>query len=143
MIKYIYNFLCLTEEMYFLQHNMDNNNMFDQGQEQQPQFQQQQFQQQPYQQQPYQQQAPYQAPTGDLEEPVSFGEWMITLLIMMIPCVNIVMMFVWAFGNSKKSKSNYFKASLVWALISIVIMILFMVIGGATFAGIMNQVSYY
>ena len=122
---------------------MDNNNMFDQGQEQQPQFQQQQFQQQPYQQQPYQQQAPYQAPTGDLEEPVSFGEWMITLLIMMIPCVNIVMMFVWAFGNSKKSKSNYFKESLVWALISIVIMILFMVIGGATFAGIMNQVSYY
>ena len=106
------------------QHNMDNNNMFDQGQEQQPQFQQQQFQQQPYQQQPYQQQAPYQAPTGDLEEPVSFGEWMITLLIMMIPCVNIVMMFV-------------------WALIGIVIMILFMVIGGATFAGIMNQVSYY
>lgn len=125
------------------QHNMDNNNMFDQGQEQQPQFQQQQFQQQPYQQQPYQQQAPYQAPTGDLEEPVSFGEWMITLLIMMIPCVNIIMMFVWAFGNSKKSKSNYFKASLVWALIGIVIMILFMVIGGATFAGIMNQVSYY
>ena len=122
---------------------MDNNNMFDQGQEQQPQFQQQQFQQQPYQQQPYQQQAPYQAQTGDLEAPVSFGEWMITLLIMMIPCVNIVMMFVWAFGNIKKSKSNYFKASLVWALISIVIMILFMVIGGATFAGIMNQVSYY
>ena len=120
-------------------HNMDNNNMFEQGQEQQPQFQ----QQTQYQQQPYQQQAPYQAPMGDLEEPVSFGEWMITMLIMMIPCVNIVMMFVWAFGNGKKSKSNYFKASLVWALISIVLMILFMVIGGATFAGIMNQVSYY
>lgn len=119
-------------------YNMDNNNMFNQGQEQQPQFQQQQYQQQPYQQQPA-----YQASTGDLEEPVSFGEWMITLLIMMIPCVNIIMMFVWAFGNSKKSKSNYFKASLVWALIGIVIMILFMVIGGATFAGIMNQVSYY
>lgn len=118
---------------------MDNNNMFEQGQEQQPQFQ----QQTQYQQQPYQQQAPYQAPMGDLEEPVSFGEWMITMLIMMIPCVNIVMMFVWAFGNGKKSKSNYFKASLVWALISIVLMILFMVIGGATFAGIMNQVSYY
>ena len=118
---------------------MDNNNMFEQEQEQQPQFQ----QQTQYQQQPYQQQAPYQVPMGDLEEPVSFGEWMITMLIMMIPCVNIVMMFVWAFGNGKKSKSNYFKASLVWALISIVLMILFMVIGGATFAGIMNQVSYY
>ena len=46
---------------------MDNNNMYNQDQQQ--------FQQQPY------QQAPYQEP-GELEEPVSFGDWMITLLIM-------------------------------------------------------------
>ena len=120
-------------------HNMDNNNTFNQEQEQQPQFQQQpQYQQQPYQQPQYQQ-----APAGDLEEPVSFGEWMITLLIMMIPCVNFVMMFVWAFGNSKKSKSNYFKASLVWALIGIVITVLIVVIGGASVASIINQATYY
>ena len=65
------------------------------------------------------------------------------MLVMMIPCVNIVMMFVWAFGNGKKSKSNYFKAALVWALIGIVISILFTVIFGATFAGIMNSAAYY
>lgn len=52
----------------------------------------------------------------DFEEPVSVGEWIITMLIMMVPCVNIIMMFVWAFGSSsKKSKSNYFKASLIIA----------------------------
>ena len=108
---------------------MDNNNMYNQDQPQ--------FQQQPY-QQPQYQQAPYQASPNQLEEPVTFGEWMITMLVMMIPCVNIVMMFVWAFGNGKKSKSNYFKASLAWALIWIVISILFAVVGGLTFSEIMN-----
>lgn len=127
---------------------MDNNNMYNQDQQQfQQQTEQQQFQQQPYQQQPYQQapyqQTSYQGSNTELEEPVTFGEWMITMLVMMIPCVNIVMMFVWAFGNGKKSKSNYFKAALVWALIGIVISILFMVIFGATFAGIMNSAAYY
>ena len=115
-------------------HNMDNNNTFNQEQEQQPQFQ----QQPQYQQQPYQQ-----APAGDLEEPVSFGEWMITLLIMMIPCVNFVMMFVWAFGNSKKSKSNYFKASLVWALIGIVITILIVVISSAAIGGAISGATVF
>ncbi len=127
---------------------MDNNNMYNQDQQQfQQQTEQQQFQQQPYQQQPYQQapyqQTSYQGSNTELEEPVTFGEWMITMLVMMIPCVNIVMMFVWAFGNGKKSKSNYFKAALVWALIGIVISILFTVIFGATFAGIMNSAAYY
>ena len=51
---------------------------------------------------------------SEMEEPVSVGEWLITMLIMMVPCVNIIMMFVWAFGSSsKKSKSNYFKACLI------------------------------
>ena len=127
---------------------MDNNNMYNQDQQQfQQQTEQQQFQQQPYQQQPYQQapyqQTSYQGSNTEREEPVTFGEWMITMLVMMIPCVNIVMMFVWAFGNGKKSKSNYFKAALVWALIGIVISILFTVIFGATFAGIMNSAAYY
>ena len=146
---------------------MDNNNLFGnenqngqsvqlQKQPEQPQqqaYQQDQFQQQPYQQpyqnfqqqsyqQPYQQNA-YQ-PENDLEEPVSFGDWMITTLIMCIPCVGLIMMFVWAFGSStKKSKSNYFKAMLVWALISIVLSIVMLVIFGASFAALANSGMYY
>ena len=41
----------------------------------------------------------YQQPQDNLEEPMSMGEWLISLLVMMIPCVNIVMMFVWAFSS--------------------------------------------
>ena len=146
---------------------MDNNNLFGnenqngqsvqlQKQPEQPQqqaYQQDQFQQQPY-QQPYQnfQQQTYQQsyqqnvyqPENDLEEPVSFGDWMITTLIMCIPCVGLIMMFVWAFGSgTKKSKSNYFKAMLVWALISIVLSIVMLVVFGASFAALVNSGMYY
>ena len=45
---------------------------------------------------------------------VSVKEWLITNLILMIPLVNIVMTFVWAFGsNTNPNKANYFKASLI------------------------------
>lgn len=153
---------------------MDNNNLFDkdnqngeQGQFQQP-YQQQPYQQpyqtqqpyqqsyqqqQPYQQsyqtqqpyqQSYQQQQPYQTGDGELEEPVSFAEWMISMLIMVIPCVNIIMMFVWAFGSgTKKSKSNYFKAALVWSLIGVVISIVMVGAFSAMFASLLESGYYY
>lgn len=58
----------------------------------------------------------YQSSQLDLEEPVKMSEWLIALLLMMVPCVNIVMMFVWAFSKTeKKSKSNFFKAQLIMA----------------------------
>ncbi|MCM1040348.1 MAG: hypothetical protein NC434_13610 [Ruminococcus sp.] len=63
--------------------------------------------------------ANYQAPYGqdsrlELEEPVKLSEWLISFLIMMIPCAGFIMPFVWAFsGNEKKSKSNFFKAYLI------------------------------
>ncbi len=125
---------------------MDNNNLFNQGNQngEQGQYQQQQpYQQQPY-QQPYQQQQPYQSGNSELEEPVSFADWMVTTLILCIPCLNIIMMFVWAFGSgTKKSKSNYFKAMLVWGLISIVLMIVFVATYGAVFFSMLGSASYY
>ena len=83
---------------------------------------------------PYQQDSPL-----DLEEPMKVSEWLITFLIMMIPCVNIVMVFVWAFGSTeKKSKSNYFKASLIFfgiiLALYLVLIIAIAALGFATFA---------
>lgn len=121
----------------------------EQGQFQQPYQQQTTYQQTAYQpyQQPYQQsyqQQSYQTGNSDLEEPVSFADWMLTTLVMFIPCVNIIMLCVWAFGaGTKKSKSNYCKAMLVWMLISVV---LSFVLGGvfmATIAAIMQEQGMY
>ena len=61
----------------------------------------------------------------DQQQPMSpvitVKEWVITTLILLIPIVNIVMMFVWAFGEGNPTKKNYFKASLIWAAIVLVI----------------------
>lgn len=81
----------------------------------------------PYQQyQPYGNTQPYNDSQLDLEEPVKMSEWLLSLIVLMIPCVNIIMMFVWAFSNTeKKSKSNFFKAYLIYFAIVFVLMMLF------------------
>lgn len=57
-----------------------------------------------------------------VQTPVSVGDWMITLLIMYLPIINIIMLFVWAFsGNINVSKANWAKATLIWILISIIL----------------------
>lgn len=64
---------------------------------------------------------------GNHPEPVSMKEWLITLLILCIPIVNLVMPFVWAFGGgSNPSKANFFKAQLIMILIGIVMWFLFL-----------------
>ena len=60
----------------------------------------------------------------DAEEPMSVGDWLVTMLIMCIPCVNIVMIFVWAFGSGNRSRANYFKATLIWAAIGIALSVI-------------------
>ena len=61
----------------------------------------------------------------ELEEPVKISEWVLAMVLMMIPCVNIIMMFVWAFSSTeKKSKSNFFKAYLIFFGISMGVLLL-------------------
>lgn len=117
-----------------------DNNMFDKEQQSAPEMQN--NYQQPYQGQSYPNQTQgYFTPTGDLEEPVSVKEWLITTLIMMIPCVNIVMMFVWAFGNGKKSKANYFKAALIVAAIVLVLYIILIAICGVSMFAFLSSTN--
>ncbi|GAA4846287.1 hypothetical protein GCM10023310_25330 [Paenibacillus vulneris] len=69
---------------------------------------------------------------------ISVKDWMLTILLLIIPVVNLIMLFVWAFGGgANPSKANYAKASLLWALIGIAIYIVFFVlIFGAFFASV-------
>ncbi|MGN1151773.1 MAG: hypothetical protein ACI4SN_06385 [Lachnospiraceae bacterium] len=76
--------------------------------------------------QPYPQMNPYNDSQLELEEPVKVGEWVLALVLMMIPCVNIIMMFVFAFSKTeKKSKSNFFKAYLIFYAIMLALVFLF------------------
>lgn len=85
----------------------------------------------------------YQEPESDLEEPVSVGEWLVSMLLMLIPCVNIVLMFVWAFSSrEKRSKSNYFKATLIFAAIILVIYIIFIAIFGVAISSAIANANF-
>jgi len=65
---------------------------------------------------------------------VTVGDWMVTMLLMCIPIANLILLLVWAFGDSAPvSKSNWAKASLIWMLIGfglwIVMFILLVALG--------------
>ncbi|MGY6587025.1 MAG: hypothetical protein ACXIUB_01930 [Wenzhouxiangella sp.] len=69
------------------------------------------------------------------QQPVTLGNWMLTILIMAIPLVNLIMLLVWAFsGSTPVSKANWAKATLLWMLIMIVVGVLFGVLGGVGIA---------
>lgn len=66
----------------------------------------------------------------DMEEPMTVGEWILTMLITAIPCVNVIMMLVWAFGSgAKRSKSNWAKAMLIVMLIGVILSVILAVTG--------------
>ena len=96
-----------------------------------------------YYQQNYYQNGYYQDPrrnrfSQELEEPMTLGEWIVTLLISVIPCVNVIMMFEWAFGSStKRSKSNWAKAMLIFLLIFVIIGVILMI------TGVFTMTEYY
>ena len=57
---------------------------------------------------------------------VSVGDWIITMILMLIPVVNFIMLLVWALSSSTPaSKSNWARASLIFMLIGILLTILF------------------
>jgi hypothetical protein len=50
--------------------------------------------------------------------PMTVGEWMLTLLVLAIPLVNLVMYLVWAFsGTGNVNRRNFCRASIYWVLI--------------------------
>ena len=71
---------------------------------------------------------------------VSIGDWVLTLFIASLPLIGLIMLLVWAFGDSTHpSKANFAKASLIWMVIGIVIVGMMLMFG--VFAGLMSSYS--
>lgn len=67
------------------------------------------------------------------ETPNTVGDWVLTIFLTCIPCVGLILLFVWAFGsNTNQSKSNWAKAQLIWVAIGVVISIIAYAALGAT-----------
>jgi len=76
---------------------------------------------------------------GPMEKPMSLGDWVITLIIQAIPCVGLVMMFVWAFGQGNMSRKNYCRAVLIFYAVGIVLGLIFYSSLAAIFMGAMSS----
>lgn len=81
------------------------------------------------------QQTPSYKPYAD-STPLSVGQYFGMLILLLIPIVNIIMIFVWAFGNSNLNKRNFARAYLIIALILIVISIVLTIMFGSLLASL-------
>ncbi len=62
---------------------------------------------------------------------ISVGDWLITLILLGIPLVNVIMLIYWAVSsNTHPSKQSYARAVIILAAIFIVLAIIVGVIGG-------------
>jgi Mg2+/Co2+ transporter CorB len=61
-------------------------------------------------------------------KPITVGDWILTLILLGIPLINLIMLLIWAFGGSAHpSKKSYAQATLILTLIVFVIVILFVI----------------
>ena len=66
------------------------------------------------------------------QKPLSMGEWILTILVMMIPCVGLILYLIWAFGKTGNvNRRNYCRAYLIIYVVILAISIAFMAIFGA------------
>lgn len=61
---------------------------------------------------------------------------MLTIFLASLPIVGVVMLLIWSFGSgTSPAKSNWAKATLLWALIVIGIYVLLIVVTGGFILG--------
>ncbi len=81
------------------------------------------------------------------DEHVSIGGWIGRWLVMCIPIVNIIMLFVWAFGGSRKySLKTWARARLLLALIVIIallITVIVLAVSGVNVQEVFKNAKYY
>lgn len=82
----------------------------------------------------------YEQPTEDTSV-MSTGQWLLTTFLLTLPCVGLILAFVWAFGNENVNRKNYCRAWLIWQVIAIVISVVFGMIMGVAMAGIMESMG--
>ena len=87
----------------------------------------------------------YQQPVEDTT-PLSVGQWMLTTLVLNLPCVGLIMAFVWAFGQGNLNRKNFCRSHLIWLAIGAVLSIIIWVIiiaAGVSLADALSGYSYY
>lgn len=78
------------------------------------------------------------------EVPMTLGDWMLTLLLLYLPIVNIVMLIIWSVDSKTNTTKKHFAwATLIFMGIGIVLSIIFSSIVAAIVASMLNSMYYY
>lgn len=65
--------------------------------------------------------------------PMSLGDWLLTILALMIPCVGIILYFVWAFSKSGNiNRRNYCRAMLIVEIVVILLSVIAVFVFGVS-----------
>jgi len=63
-----------------------------------------------------------------MDAPLSVGNYLVMFLLMGIPFANMIVLFIWAFGNGvNQNRKNYARAMLILWLIAVVIFTVFFI----------------
>jgi len=97
-----------------------------------------------YQVPPQSQASPRAQATENGEVPMTLGDWMLTLLLLYLPIVNIVMLIIWSVDSKTSTTKKHFAwATLIFMAIGIVLSIIFSGIVMAIVASMMQSMYYY
>jgi FtsH-binding integral membrane protein len=79
----------------------------------------------------------YQPNGAPLEPSMTLGNWLLIMLLVSIPCVNIILLLLWSFGRDVSiTKKNYSRAMLIFMVIGLVIGLIFSSIFATIFSSI-------
>ena len=72
--------------------------------------------------------------------PMDLKDWILTLIVLLIPCVGIVMYFVWAFeSNGNINRRNFCRAQLIiFAVLLGIYLVMFMLFGVVAFTRVVG-----
>jgi len=60
---------------------------------------------------------------------ISVGNWMWMIFVTALPCIGLIMIFVWAFTGENESRKNYFRAMLAWFGVAVALIVMLALIG--------------
>ncbi len=62
---------------------------------------------------------------------ISVGSWMWMMFVTAVPCIGLLMIFIWAFTGENESRKNYVRALLAWVGVFIVLFLVVALLGQA------------
>lgn len=71
--------------------------------------------------------------------PLSLGQYLGIMFLMLIPLVNIILLFIWSFGNNNVNKRNYARATLIMFAIFFILWIILIIAFGSMAIRYSNQ----